>query len=97
MRSVSRQILDTLQSARLTVPIFLLLIGFLFHTLTIVYGFIKAGHIPVSNMHETLSFAAWVMAGVFLAIQLKFNLKILGIFAAPILALMMLIASRLPN
>ena len=76
---------------------FLLLIGFLFHTLTIVYAFIKAGHIPVSNMHETLSFAGWAMAGVFLGIQLKYNLKILGIFAAPILALMMLVASRLPN
>ncbi|MCK4984481.1 MAG: c-type cytochrome biogenesis protein CcsB, partial [Desulfobacterales bacterium] len=54
---------------------FLLLVGFLFHTLTIVYGFIKAGHVPVSNMHETLSFAGWAIAGVFLSIQYKFNLK----------------------
>ena len=76
---------------------FLLLIGFLFHTLIIVYGFIRAGYIPVSNMHETLSFAGWALAGVFLAIQFKFNLKILGIFAAPILSIIMLIASRLPS
>ena len=76
---------------------FLLLVGFLFHTLTIVYGFIKAGHMPVSNMHETLSFAGWAIAGVFLAIQYKFNLKILGIFAAPILALIMIVVSQLPN
>ncbi|GAG97919.1 unnamed protein product, partial [marine sediment metagenome] len=76
---------------------FLLLVGFLFHTLTIVYGFIKAGHVPVSNMHETLSFAGWAIAGVFLAIQYKFNLKILGIFAAPILTLIMIVVSQLPN
>jgi len=76
---------------------FLLLVGFLFHTLTIVYGYIKAGHLPVGNMHETLSFAAWAIAVVFLSIQFKYNLKILGIFAAPILALIMLIVSRLPD
>jgi len=76
---------------------FLLLIGFLFHTLIIVYGFINAGQMPVSNMHETLTFAGWTIAGVFLEIQLKFSLKILGIFAAPILALIMLVASTLPN
>jgi cytochrome c-type biogenesis protein CcsB len=84
---------DYLQRAAL----FLLLVGFLFHTLTIVYGYVKAGHLPVSNMHETLSFAGWAIAVVFLLIQFKFNLKILGIFAAPILALIMLIVSRLPD
>ncbi|MGD2096018.1 MAG: c-type cytochrome biogenesis protein CcsB [Desulfobacterales bacterium] len=76
---------------------FLLLIGFLFHTLTIVYGFMRGGHLPVSNMHETLSFAGWTIAGVFLGITLKFNLKILGIFAAPILTVTMIAASQFPN
>ena len=76
---------------------FLLLIGFAFHTLTIVYGFIKSGHLPVSNMHETLSFAGWAIAGVFLGIHIKFNLKILGVFAAPILTVIMIIVSQLPN
>jgi cytochrome c-type biogenesis protein CcsB len=77
--------------------LFLLLIGFLFHTLTIVFGFIKSGHLPVSNLHETLSFAGWTIAGVFLGIQLKFNLKVLGIYAAPILTVIMIIVSQLPN
>jgi cytochrome c-type biogenesis protein CcsB len=76
---------------------FLLLIGFLFHTLTVVYAFIQSGHLPVSNMHETLSFAGWAIAGVFLGITIKFNLKVLGIFAAPILTVMMIAVSRLPN
>lgn len=76
---------------------FLLLIEFLFHTLTIGYGFFKSGHLPVSNMHETLSFAGWAIAGVFLGITIKFNLKVLGIFAAPILTIIMIIVSQLPN
>ncbi len=84
---------DYLQRAGL----FLLLIGFLFHTLTIVYGFMRSGHLPVSNMHETLSFAGWAIAGVFFGITVKFNLKILGIFAAPILTVIMIAASQFPN
>ena len=76
---------------------FLLLIGFLFHTLTIVYGFMRSGHLPASNMHETLSFAGWAIAGVFLAITIKFNLKVLGIFAAPILTVIMIAALQFPD
>ena len=76
---------------------FLLLIGFLIHTLTIVYGFVRSGHLPVSNMHETLSFAGWAIAGVFLAIHIKFSLKVLGVIAAPILTLIMIAVSQLPN
>ena len=63
--------------------LFLLLIGFLFHTLTIIFGFIKSGHLPVSNMHETLSFAGWAIAGVFFGIQLKFNLQSKGFEFCP--------------
>jgi cytochrome c-type biogenesis protein CcsB len=76
---------------------FLLLVGFLFHTLTIAYSFIKSGYLPVSNLHQTLSFAGWAIALVFLIVQYKYHLKVLGIFAAPILALMMMIVSRLPD
>ena len=56
---------------------FILAVGILFHTMTIILGFIKSGHLPVSNLRETLSFAAWAVAVVFLVIQYKYNLKIL--------------------
>ena len=76
---------------------FLLLAGFMCHTATIIYAFVSSGHMPVSNMHETLSFAGWAIAGVFLGITLKFNLKILGVFAAPTLTIIMIAASQFPN
>jgi cytochrome c-type biogenesis protein CcsB len=76
---------------------FLILTGFLFHTLTIAYAFVKTGHIPVSNLRETLSFAGWAVAGLFLILQFKFKLKILGIYAAPFIALIMVLVSQLPD
>jgi cytochrome c-type biogenesis protein CcsB len=72
---------------------FLILAGFLCHTVTIVYGFVKSGHLPVSNLQETLSFAGWAVAGMFLVFQYKFNLKILGIFAAPMVTLIVVLAT----
>jgi cytochrome c-type biogenesis protein CcsB len=74
-----------------------LMAGFIVHMATIIFGFVKSGHLPVSNLHETLSLSAWAVAGVFLVIQYKFNLKILGIFAAPMVTVVMVAVSLLPN
>jgi cytochrome c-type biogenesis protein CcsB len=51
----------------------------------------------VGNLRETLSLAAWAVAGVFLVIPYKYNLKILGIFAAPLVTLIMIVVSLLPS
>ena len=76
---------------------FILTAGFLLHTAAQILTIVRTGHMPVSNMHETLSFAGWVIAGLFLIVQFKFNLKILGVFAAPLISLIMIIVSQLPN
>ena len=72
---------------------FLILAGFLCQTATIIYGFSISGHLPVGNLRETLSLAGWAVAGCFLLFQYKFNLKILGIFAAPLIALIVVLAT----
>ena len=71
--------------------------GFLCHTATLISGIAGSGHLPVGNLHETLSLAAWAIAAVFLLIQFKFKLKILGVFAAPFVTLIMIVVSQLPN
>jgi cytochrome c-type biogenesis protein CcsB len=76
---------------------FILMAGFIFHTAGLVHGIVDTGHIPVGNLHETLSLAGWTVAGVFLIVQFKFNLKILGIFAAPLVTLVMFAVALLPN
>lgn len=76
---------------------YLLAGGFLFQTLAIAYGFVQSGHMPVTNLSETLCVAGWAIAGVFLIFQYKFKLKVLGIYAAPLITLVMVIASWLPR
>ncbi len=75
----------------------LLAAGFVCHSALVGYRFFDTGRIPVQNLHETLSFAGWALAGVFLVIQYRFKLRILGIFAAPLAAFIMLVASQLPR
>ena len=75
----------------------LLLAGFVCHSAAIGYGFVSSGRIPVQNLHETLSFAGWAVAGVFLIVQYRYKLRILGIFAAPLVAFVMVVASQLPR
>lgn len=75
----------------------LLSAGFLSHTAAIAIGFALKGHIPVSNLPETLSFAGWAVAGAFLVLHYRYNLKILGVYAAPFVALVMVIVPLLPK
>ena len=76
---------------------FLLLAGFVFHTASITLDFIHQGHMPVSNLRETLSFSGWTVAGVFLVLHLRYKLKVLGMIAAPFLTLIMIVVSQLPD
>ena len=74
----------------------LLFAGFLIHSISIGYGFLQSGHLPVQNLHQTLSIAGWAIAGMFLFLTYRFNLKVLGIYAAPLVAIVMTISMRLP-
>lgn len=76
---------------------YLLTAGFVIHTLSLVFGFIASGHMPVENLSETLSVAGWAVVCVFLLLTYKFNLKILGIYAAPLATVIMIAAFPLPK
>ena len=76
---------------------YLILLGFVSHTLLIVYPLIQTGHFPVRNLRETLLIAGWAISGVFLLFQVRFNLKILGLYAVPLIALVMLAVSQVPD
>lgn len=71
--------------------------GFLLHSAGIATAFVMRGYFPVQNLYETLSIAAWALAGVFLILQCRFNLRILGVYAAPLVSLIMIAAYRLPR
>ncbi len=76
---------------------YILILGFFCHTAAIAFGFVKSGNLPVYRLYEILSLAGWTIAGVFLVSQYKLRLKILGIYAVPLVTLVMIISSQLPR
>lgn len=74
-----------------------LFIGFLCHTGAIALQYFEAGHIPVQNLHDALSAFGWAVAGVFLILQIKFHLMVLGALVAPLATLSVVIAALLPK
>ncbi len=75
----------------------LLLAGFACQTVVITWTFVSTGHVPVNNLHETLSWVAWMLVGTFLALHYKFRLKILGVYVAPLAAISLLVATQFPH
>jgi cytochrome c-type biogenesis protein CcsB len=75
----------------------LMLVGFALHTVALMAGGIRSGHFPVNNLHETLSITAWAVAAVYLGLFFKYKLRILGIYAAPLITLVMIAAYQMPT
>ncbi|WP_054034009.1 c-type cytochrome biogenesis protein CcsB [Desulfatitalea tepidiphila] len=75
----------------------LLMVGFACHTVSIGWAFADTGHVPVNNLHETLSMTAWAVVGAFLVLNLKFRIKILGVYVAPLVVFILLIATQFPR
>jgi cytochrome c-type biogenesis protein CcsB len=71
--------------------------GFLCHTAVLAMKYFESGHIPVQNLHETLSTFGWAVVGVFLILQIRFHLMVLGALVAPLATVCVVIASILPR
>ena len=72
-------------------------VGFFFHTLALVSRMIEAGHIPLTSMHEALSFFSWALVLVFLVVELRLRLHILGSFILPLAFISLISAAALPK
>lgn len=67
------------------------------HSISILLTGIAGKELPVQNMVQSLSLAAFAFGGMFLYFQYKFNLKILGVFAATVLSILMLSVMLVPD
>jgi len=77
--------------------IYLITAGVLVHFAGIVVMGITMGGLPVHNLVQSLSLAALAFGGMFLFVQYKFHLKMLGLFAAIVLSGTMLAVMILPD
>lgn len=90
-------ITELFKSSRITSKIMLssAAIGFAFHTTTIIYRYVTAGHIPITNSHEATSFFSWCIVLIFFILQFKYKISLLSSFIMPIVLVLMLLSSML--
>ena len=65
----------------------LITVGFVFHTLALVVRGIGAGRLPMANQYEFATSFAWGICLCFLVFYYRYRFYALGVFAAPILFL----------
>ncbi len=84
---------DTMQQLGLG----MLLAGFTLQSIILGWSIITSGHMPVNNLHETLSLVAWTLAGAYAVLHFRLRVKILGVYVAPLAAFVLLVASQFPR
>ena len=74
-----------------------LVAGFLAHSLATIHRLIAAGHLPVTNMHESLSFFALCIVLACLIFEYRYRVTSLGSFIMPIVMIMIAGSSIFPS
>lgn len=73
-----------------------LLVAFALHSVTLVSRYIEVGYTPVTNLHESLSFFAWALAGTFLAVDWRLRMPVLATTTTTLILVLMLFGSLVP-
>jgi cytochrome c-type biogenesis protein CcsB len=74
-----------------------LLAGFCCQTASIVARYVEAGYTPVTNRFEASSYFSWLLVGLYLVIQIRQAMPVLGAFVTPLALVLSLTASVLPK
>ncbi|MEJ2183009.1 MAG: c-type cytochrome biogenesis protein CcsB [Nitrospirota bacterium] len=70
-------------------------LGFANHTVSILYRYAAAGHLPISSPHEAASFFAWSIMLLFFVLRMRYRIGLMGSFIMPVVFLLMLASSML--
>jgi cytochrome c-type biogenesis protein CcsB len=71
--------------------------GFLLNAAVVLLGFVRSGYTPIAHAGEALSFFGWLLVGAFLVVERWYRLPVLGVFAMPLVAAVVLPAVILPG
>src|SRR4030043_1632173 len=90
-------IIELFKVSRITSKIILSLagIGFAIHTVSIIYRYVTAGHIPITNAHEATSFFSWCIVLIFFILHFRYKISLLSSFIMPIVFVLMLSSAML--
>src|SRR4030042_2645081 len=92
-------IIELFKGSRITSKIILSSagIGFAIHTVSIIFRYVTAGHIPITNAHEATSFFSWSIVFIFFVLQFRYRIILLSSFIMPVVFILMLSSSMLPR
>jgi cytochrome c-type biogenesis protein CcsB len=82
--------LGTLKEVLARVAKWTLFVFFLVHAAEIGVRWADRGITPVTNFAEALSLFAWILAGGYLLLQLRYKIRTLGAFVTPLVVVMLL-------
>lgn len=88
--------LARLKEPLVRVSFYLAAIGFALHVGWLVTRAYEGGHMPITNLHESLSFFALAVMGIYLFIVKRFGVNVLGAFITPVALIFMLLAATRP-
>ncbi|BCA78509.1 c-type cytochrome biogenesis protein CcsB [Desulfuromonas sp. AOP6] len=71
--------------------------GFAIHCAALVARYVEAGYTPVANLHESLSFFALSIVGIFLLFDLRYRLTVLAAFVCPLALVLMIVGGVVPK
>ncbi len=90
---------ELFRSSKTTTKIMLIFVvtGFVLHTISIVLRYADAGRMPAVNPHEATSFFSWCTVLLFLILEFRYKLGLLGSFIMPLVFVLMLSSAMLPR
>jgi len=74
-----------------------LLAAFFIHLVSIIFRYLQAGHTPITNMFESLSFFAFCIAGFFLYLKATYRINFLGCIVLPFISILLIWALVYPT
>ncbi|MBM4124696.1 MAG: c-type cytochrome biogenesis protein CcsB [Nitrospira sp.] len=72
-------------------------IGFLAHTVALLTRMMGVDHVPLPSIHEAMSFFSWALVLVFLIVEVRHRIHVLGSFILPLALISLLSAAALPK
>jgi cytochrome c-type biogenesis protein CcsB len=72
-----------------------LAVGFLVHCGFTLDRYFEAGHTPITNLHESLSFFSLSVVGIYLLCESRYKVFILGSFITPLALLILAVSATL--
>jgi cytochrome c-type biogenesis protein CcsB len=72
-------------------------VGFVFHTITLLNRTVESGYVSLTHLSDAMQFFAWALVMVFLLVEFRFRIHVLGSFVLPIVLISLLSGAVLPT